>query len=241
MIVLVGGGAGGVGEGIVRALIEAGHTAIVPSRNPAKLDLLRARVASDGAAPRLVTWTAQIGHLAGAAEVRDRIVAEFGALDVAIASLGGWWENGRLVEMTHEEWEAVIHEMLGTHFVFARTFVPLLERQGRGRYLALGGSAAYVPLPGAGPVCIAGAGQLMLTRIVRAETDPRVDVLELVVEGPVRTRDSETIAGPDWVSADAIGAIARELAERGATSAPETSTDGPIVTLHSRAIGARHG
>jgi NAD(P)-dependent dehydrogenase (short-subunit alcohol dehydrogenase family) len=228
--VLVAGGAGGVGEGIVRALIAAGHTVVVPSRRAEKLALLRERVAGPG---RLIDVVGHVSDAAGAEALRDVFARDVGRLDVAVASLGGWWEGGPLLDITPELWDELMNEFLRTHFIFARTFVPVLRAQpGGGRYIGIGGGAAYHPVIASTPVSIAAAAQLMLTRALRAEVDdPQVDILELVADGPVRTRDSEANAQPDWITADEIGAIVAELAVAGRTSDAGTTASGPILRM----------
>jgi NAD(P)-dependent dehydrogenase (short-subunit alcohol dehydrogenase family) len=229
--VLVGGGAGGVGEGIVRWLLRAGHTVVVPSRSAAKLDQLRARLRETVSLARLTTMVARVGEEREAQELRARLEREGAAIDVVIASLGGWWEGPRLIEIALAEWDAVMDEMLRTHVVFARTFIPMLLARGGGRYIGIGGGAACVPIQHSAPVSVAGAAQLMLTRALHAENDdPALAVVELVIDGPVRTRDVEH-TGPEWIELDQIGPVVLDLVERGETRNALVSTDGPIVTL----------
>lgn len=232
--ILVAGGAGGVGEAIVRALLAAGHRVIVPSRSLARLEQLRGDVrrALGHDSPALVTFTGEIGSVEGALEIRERIAREHGRLDVLIPSLGGWWEGG-LLDATPAVWDLVMDEMVRTHYVFAHVFVPvLLAQRGGGRYIGIGGGAAYRPIHRSSLVSIAGAAQLMLTRALRLEIDdPDVDVLELVADGPVRTRDSEAMAGPDWIHADHIARIVVELVADGRTADPATRRSGPIVRM----------
>ncbi|HTJ25914.1 MAG TPA: SDR family NAD(P)-dependent oxidoreductase [Candidatus Limnocylindria bacterium] len=229
--VLVGGGAGGVGEGIVRWLLRAGHSVAVPSRSAAKLELLRARLADTVSLANLTTTVAHAGDAHGAQELRARLERERGRFDAVVASLGGWWEGPRLTEIALETWDAVMDEMLRTHVVFARTFIPMLQSHGGGRYVGIGGGAAYLPIRGSALVSIAGAAQLMLTRALHAENDdPALEIVELVIDGPVRTRDTAQ-AAPGWITLDQIGPIVVDLVERGVTHDPRTSTDGPIVTL----------
>ena len=234
--ILVAGGAGGVGEAIVRALLGAGHRLIVPSRSPARLERLRADVgqAQGHTSDALTTLVGEIGTIDGAVAIRDRILRDFGRLDTLIPSLGGWWEGG-LLDATPTVWDTVMDEMVRTHYVFAHVFVPvLLAQPNGGRYLGIGGGAAYRPIHGSSLVSIAAAAQLMLTRALRLEIDdPNVDVLELVVDGPVRTRDSEPIAAPDWIRADDVGRIVVELVANGRTNDPSTHTSGPIVRMRA--------
>jgi NAD(P)-dependent dehydrogenase (short-subunit alcohol dehydrogenase family) len=160
--------------------------------------------------------------------VAERVCGRF---DAVIASLGGWWAGPRIIDIALPEWDAVMDEMLRTHVVFARTFIPMLREGGGGRYIGIGGGAAYVPIPHSAPVSVAGAAQLMLTRALHAENeDPALDILELVIDGPVRTRDVDH-AGPEWIGLDQIGPVVADLVERGETESELVSTDGPIVTL----------
>lgn len=232
---VLAGGTGGVGEGIARALLLAGHRVIVPSRSTERLALLRSRLRESGADDeRLVTLLGHVGDGDEACLVAETIVREHGRVDALVPSLGGWWEGRRLLDVDPATWDVVMAEMLRTHFIFARAFVPLLERQGGGRYIGIGGGAAYYPIVGSSLVSIAAAAQLMLTRVLRAEIgDPRIEILELVVDGPVRTRDSETFATPEWIGADEVGAIVCDLVESGRTTAPATSTQGPIVRMRA--------
>lgn len=234
--ILVAGGAGGVGEGITAALLDAGHTVIVPSRSAAKLALLRARLAERKIVDkRLVAFEGEIGTHDGAIAIREDIAAKVGRIDTLIPSLGGWWE-GRLLDASPGIWDSVMHEMLRTHIVFAHVFLPVLQAQKTGgRYIGIGGGAAYVPVENSSLVSIAAAAQLMFTRALRAEiSDPAIDIIELVIDGPVRTRDSETIAGPDWITADEVGRIALELVATGRSDDATVQTDGPIVRMRPR-------
>lgn len=232
--VLVAGGAGGVGEGIVRALVADGHTVVVPSRSAEKLALLRTRIFETGRGPgRLIELVGHVGDEPGAEAVRNLVARDVGRLDAVVASLGGWWDGGPLLAVGGALWDELMNEFLKIHFIFARTFIPVLRAQpGGGRYIGIGGGAAYFPIPNAAPVCIGAAAQLMLTRALRAEVDdPAIDILELVADGPVRTRDSEAIAADDWITADEIGAVVAELVDGGRTSDPGTTASGPILRM----------
>ena len=51
----------------------------------------------------------------------------------------------------------------------------------------------------------------------------------------MRTRDSESIAGPDLIAADDVGKLVVELVANGRTGDPDTHTSGPIVRMRPRA------
>ena len=233
---LVAGGAGGVGEGVVRALLATTDArVVVTSRDPARLALLESRLGGSVAPGRLVGIHGNAGDPDGAAAIARRVRDDVGPIDVAIPSLGGWWE-GALLGADLATWDAVMHEMLGTHFVFARTFVPELERRPGGWYLAIGGGAALFPVPNSAIVSVAAAGQAMLTRALAQETQGRaVRITELVVNGPVRTRDSASFAGPEWITADDVGGVVAELVRTGSTTWPAWRERGPLWIMDPRA------
>ncbi len=186
--VVVAGAAGGVGAAIVRALLAEGELHVVAtSRDPRRLAALEQWVGAP--AGRLTTIAGDAGDPHGAAAIAERVRAELGPPAVAIASLGaGWWEGPPLLETDPAAWDAVMREMLTTHFVFARTFVPELLRAPGGLYLGIGGGAAFHPMPGASIVSVAAAGQLMLTRALATELrGADVRIAELAINGPVHT------------------------------------------------------
>ena len=235
--VLVAGGAGGVGEGIVRALLaQPGLRVIVTSRRAERLAQLREDVGELADPQRLIGIVGNAGEPHAAQTIAARIRDEFGRLDVAIPSLGGWWEGGPLLDVDPVTWEAVRTEMLDTHVAFARAFVPELLREPGGLYLGIGGGAAFSPVPNASIVSISAAAQLMLTRALATElTGHDVRILELVVNGPVRTREWEAVAQPDWITADEVGTVVADLVEDRPPRWPLQRRHGSILVMNPSA------
>lgn len=207
---LVAGGAGEVGEGIVRVFLRHGATVLVPSRSVRKLDELRQRLGGPGP-DRLVGLDGDLGTPAGAQRIRDAALQRDGRLDAVVAAIGSWWSGPRLVELPLDAWHRVLDERLTTHFVCASTFVPVLAKNPGSAYTLLNGGAAEAPIPGSGVVSIAGAAQIMLTRVLAAESlGTGVRINTLLVATPIRTR-SHAQGEPGWLSADEVGEYAAWL------------------------------
>ncbi|MQA83661.1 MAG: SDR family oxidoreductase [Streptosporangiales bacterium] len=226
-VALVAGGAGAVGEGIVRAFLQRGATVVVPSRSAERLIDLRRRLDDP---ENLLTLEGDVSTVEGAAEIRDRALDEAGDLDAVVASVGGWWQGGDLVDVDTATWRRVLDDNLTTHFVLARTFVPVL-RERASTYLMITGDAADVPVAGASLVSVAAAGLLALFRslVLELRGSPiRVNVLYL---GPVITRNRPD-GRPDWLTADEVGTHAAYLAsDEGAMAA------GSVIRLTDRPPG----
>src|SRR5258707_5110205 len=99
---LILGGAGYVGEGIVRSFLDEGAFVIVPSRSPERLQGLR-QVLGAAANESLVTVPANTGTVAGAEGLRDQILQRMQRLDAVVASLGGFLERSRMISTSLQE------------------------------------------------------------------------------------------------------------------------------------------
>ena len=237
--ILVIGGTGGVGEGIVEALLAepGGRSVLVASRDATKLEALRARRGEDA---RLVTLRGSVDNLQAA---RSLLTAarSHGTLGAVVASLGGWWEGAPLTGLDEASWFDALGELLTPHFMAARTFVPALAEEpvrGASRYLLIGGGAALTPVPRSSLVSIAGAAQLMLARALVAErpglAQPIVETL--VVDGPVKTNARHH--GPETereITAREVGDVVAALLRDGTTGTwPAVARDGMRIVMRPR-------
>lgn len=214
--VVVVGGAGGVGEGVVRALLAAGATVVATSRSAGRLDEFARRVDD----PHLHVRELDLldpGLNEAVAELAD----EFGGLYGVVLSVADWGRQGRkpLLDLTDPEWEDQLRQNQTTVFRAYRAFVPVLPRDGM--ILQLNGLSADLPFPLAAAVAAGSAATKSLTRTLAAELDgcgPRV--YELIL-GFIRTRPRQ-LAGIDdaaWIPATDVGV---HIAEVAAAASPLT-------------------
>ena len=212
-IAYIAGGAGNVGEGIVREFLAEGATVIISSRSSDKLDHLR-ELLKDTPTDKLTTIEGGLGDFENAESLRDKILDKFPRLDAVVASLGTTWKRSvPLTEVSMEEWQKFLFTNLTTHFVTARTFLPVLAKTENSSYTFLGGGAADIAIPNYSVVAIPAAGQLMMAKVVMEEMkDSGIRVNQLIVNSLVNTRDSQDKAQPDWITANEIGKYVTWLA-----------------------------
>lgn len=212
-IILIVGGAGNVGEGVVPVFLKEGATVIVPSRRQESLDKLSDFI-GDLAGDKLKPMVANISTLEGAEKLRDEIISQFGRLDGVLASIGGWWTGNKpLLEVDMETWENYLQSNLTSHFICAKTFIPVLTKTKGSSYTFLGGTAAELPLPKVSPVGITAAGQLMMVKILIAEMKGSgVRINEVIIQGMVKTRVMESHSESNWITPQQIGEFTSWLA-----------------------------
>ncbi|MBD2363917.1 SDR family oxidoreductase [Anabaena minutissima FACHB-250] len=213
-VTLILGGAGNVGEGIVRAFLKAGAIVVVPSRQAEKLEELRTYLGELAHGDRFMPIVGEISQVESAEIIRDQLLKQFGKLDAVVASLGGWWfGNKPVTEVSIAEWQQYLDSNLTSHFIAARTFLPVLQENKGASYTLIGGAAAEVPIPNVSPVSITAAGQLMLAQVLMQENKgSAVRINEVIVHSWVTTRSSQERSQPTWISADDIGEFTAWLA-----------------------------
>ena len=230
-IVLIPGGAGNVGEGIVRSFLKAGAIVIVPSRKVEKLEELRTYLGDIATSDRFIPIVGEISQIHDAERIRDQILKQFGKLDVVVASLGGWWfGNKPVTEVSMTEWQQYLDSNLTSHFITARTFLPLLKAQKGASYTLIGGAAAEIPIPNVSLVSIPAAGQLMLAQLLMAENkNSGVRINEVIIHSWVATRTNEAQSQPTWITANDIGEFTTWLASDAASM-----VNGSLLRLYEK-------
>jgi NAD(P)-dependent dehydrogenase (short-subunit alcohol dehydrogenase family) len=211
-VVLVAGGAGNIGREIVAAMLAAGAAVAVPSRDPERLAQLESSAGGAGERERLLTIQAEVSAPDGAEHVRDQVVASLGGLDAVAAAVGGWWQGAPLWEVPVDTFDRVLASNLRSHFVIARTFMPVLLDRPGSSYTFVNGTAAENPTPNAGPASVAAAAQLMLMRTLAAETRSARVRVNLLLLGPVLTAARRGEQHPDWITGQEVGELAAFLA-----------------------------
>jgi 3-oxoacyl-[acyl-carrier protein] reductase len=144
-IALIAGGTGSVGEGIVRAFLKQGATVVIPSRTAERLEQLRGYL-GELAKDRFIPVTGDMSETETAERLRDEVLNKVGRLDAVVASLNGRWnENLPLIKVSLADWRRMLDSNLTSHFIAARTFLPVLERGSS--YTLIGGGAADYAVP----------------------------------------------------------------------------------------------
>jgi NAD(P)-dependent dehydrogenase (short-subunit alcohol dehydrogenase family) len=201
--VVVAGGAGGVGEGIVRALLKHGARVLVSSRSEEKLSGLRA-YCQDIPTGELLPLVGDLGDEESARTLQSKIYEQFRELDLAVASLGGWWQGKPLTSVDMPIWERILRENLTAHFLAIKMLVPLLHPK-TGSYVHVNGFGAEQPFPMAGPVAMAAAAQKSMVLTLAEELSPTgIRVYELIL-GPIQTRRRQGKGQKDWYTPEEVG------------------------------------
>jgi len=168
VIFFVTGGSRGIGAAIVLEAARQGH------------DVAFTYVSSEAAAHELARQCAEIAperkfrpyrlDVRSSAEVEaigDRVLEDFGSVDVVVAN-AGINHNNLLVSMSDEEWRDVIDTNLTGAFFVVRQFLPTFLSQRFGRVILMG-SLGTTGVSGQANYCASKAGMLGLSATIAKE------------------------------------------------------------------------
>jgi 3-oxoacyl-[acyl-carrier protein] reductase len=137
-VALITGAARGLGAAMARALAKERASLALVDRDAATLEAVRAELAGSGATAR--AYTADVANERDVIALYDRVVADFGALDVSVAN-AGILRDGLLVKakdgvvqdkLSLQNWQAVIDVNLTGVFLCGREAAERMIRLGRG-------------------------------------------------------------------------------------------------------------
>ncbi len=176
---VVFGATGNVGFGVAQALLGAGHTVVAPTRSAEGAGRLAQELGGPGG---LITLVGDVSDGGGAQALRDAVYARVGQVDHVVASIGPWWQKGRVIDQDEAEYRAVMRASLDGHVFAAQAFLPQLVGRAGASYTIVTGAGGNMAIPKTGLLVIAVSGVFGLSRMLRAEhAGDAVRVNELMI------------------------------------------------------------
>jgi 3-oxoacyl-[acyl-carrier protein] reductase len=166
-VALVTGGATGLGRAIAEGFGRAGAVVALNDLAPARVERATAELTADGIACR--GFAADVRNAAAVAELVERVVAELGVPNVAVAN-AGIYPNTPFLELSEEEWDRVLDTNLKGVFLTCQAVSRTMVAAHRGGHLiVIASGAANTAFWGWSHYCASKAGAVMLARAMALE------------------------------------------------------------------------
>lgn len=165
-VALVTGAGRGIGRAIALALGAAGATVACAARSLEQVEAAAAEIAAAGGRARALRLDVTRGDQIAAAV--DEVGAALGPVDVLINNAGFTLEK-KTLEVTDEDWDAVLVTNLTSMFRCARAVAPGMIRLGRGKIINIGSMYGIIGVPRFAAYCASKAAVDGLTRSLAAE------------------------------------------------------------------------
>jgi NAD(P)-dependent dehydrogenase (short-subunit alcohol dehydrogenase family) len=226
---IVTGGTGGLGQGVCRELLAAGHPLVVTWVVERERDRMAELFAGSAMELRRVdvldaeAMTALAGEVEGGA-----------GLAGLIHLVGGYHDGDPVATLDLEAWDRQMELNLRSLAVAMRAVMPALLRAGEGRVVAVSSRAAVRPFAGASAYAASKAGVIAAVAAAAKEVEDDGITVNCVLPSVIDTPGNRA-AMPDgdpsrWVRPEEIGAVIRFLCSPGAAA-----VNGAAIPVYGRA------
>ncbi|KAF0241353.1 MAG: 3-oxoacyl-acyl-carrier protein [Planctomycetota bacterium] len=190
-VALVTGASRGIGRGIALALGRAGATVVVNYRTrEADAGKVASEIKTSGGKARV--WKADVADRVEAPKMVEGVAAEFGRLDILVNN-AGVLQDGPLMMMSDEQWDAVVKPALDGAFLCSRAAMrPMIERRS-GVILNVSSVSWRIGVSGQTNYATAKAGLVGFTRALAAEVVRFGIRVNAIAPGLVETEMSEQV------------------------------------------------
>ena len=142
-VTIVTGGGRGIGKAIALRIAAEGANMILLSRSPEQLRETEMEMRSHGFSVQV--FAIDIGRHNSVQEAVQRILDDYGTIDILINNAGIQGPIGQLVESDIEQWIQTIHTNLIGTYLCSRLVLPTMMKHRSGKIINLAGGGATAP------------------------------------------------------------------------------------------------
>jgi len=202
-IVLITGGASGIGEALVEAFAQQGAQVVFLDIDDSAAQALIARLTPGVATPPVYVHC-DLTDSAALTSSLQQIVSQYDAVDVLINNAGNDTRHAT-EDVTPEFWDRCIAVNLKHQFFVAQAVIPAMKRRHRGVILNMSSISWVIPSTGL-PVYIASKAAIVgLTRTLAHELGPRNIRVNCILPGAIQTDRQKQLWYTDAYIAEILG------------------------------------
>ena len=164
-IVVVTGGAGGIGSKIVDRFLANGDTIFAIDN---RLDALKTLMGTRSAQDQLVAIGGDVSKEDDTRGFADTIRAKAGRVDILI-NCAGYYPIVPFEKMTFKEWQQIIAINLSGAFLMVRALLPLMKGRGWGRIVNIASASVFEGVAGQTHYVAAKSGLVGFSRSLAME------------------------------------------------------------------------
>lgn len=215
-VAVVTGGGRGIGRGIALGFADCGADVVVVARRQADVDAVAKEIEARG--QRGLGISADVMDWDQIPQVLDRVVSEFGGLDIMVNNAGGTLDNKMyaLPDISIEKFDEQLHLNMKTKFWGSQQAA--MRMNDGGSIINIISIAAHKPSPGFGVYSAANMGMISMTRTLAVELAPRGITVNCLAPGIIVT---DMLVDTMKISREEAHATFSELIPLGRTGTPE--------------------
>jgi 3-oxoacyl-[acyl-carrier protein] reductase len=192
-VVVVTGAGRGIGKAIALRLAGEGATIAACGRTLANVEATASEVAKAGG--KATAYAVDVANGAQVAETCEKILKEFGRVDVLVNN-AGVTRDQLLLRMTDEEWDTVLDTNLKGAFHFTKSVSRAMLKQRSGRIINITSIIGLTGNAGQSNYAASKAGLIGFTKSVARELASRNITANAVAPGFIVTEMTEALGEP---------------------------------------------
>ncbi|UCE79872.1 MAG: 3-oxoacyl-[acyl-carrier-protein] reductase [Nitrospiraceae bacterium] len=188
-IVVVTGGAQGIGRSISEAFVRGGASVVVADIS---LDAARETAAELEIFGRTRAVQMDVSQSGSVVEAFKRIKTECGGVDILVNN-AGITRDGLILRMNEEDWDAVLDINLKGVFLCTKEAVKIMVKQRRGKIINIASVVAFMGNPGQANYGASKAGIIGFTKTIAREYASRGITVNSVAPGFIQTAMTDAL------------------------------------------------
>jgi 3-oxoacyl-[acyl-carrier protein] reductase len=189
-VALVTGSGRGIGKAIAQRLSEAGATIVI--NDIADLAATTAEEIKTAGKPSLFI-KANVTSSTEVNQMFEKIISTFGRIDILVNN-AGITRDHLTIQMTDEEWDAVLNTNLKSVFICSRAALKFMMRQRWGRIVNISSIVGIMGNPGQVNYSAAKAGIIGITASIAKEMGSRQITVNAVAPGYIETEMTHNLS-----------------------------------------------
>ena len=192
-VAVVTGAGRGIGKAIALRLAGEGATIAACGRTPANVESTAGEIVKAGG--KATAYAVDVANSAQVTETCEKILKEFGRVDVLVNN-AGITRDQLLLRMTDAEWDAVLDTNLKGAFCFTRTISRAMLKQRSGRIINITSIIGLTGNAGQSNYAASKAGLIGFTKSVARELASRGITANAVAPGFIVTEMTDGLGEP---------------------------------------------
>ncbi len=208
-LALVAGGTGGLGRAVSLAFLEEGAKVVVTYRDQKEWDDLKA--ISAASISSLAGHRVDVTDPAGVGELVQKVVAEYGHLDVMVNTVGAYAGGMKLWETDPKVFDQMLTLNLRAGYTLLRAVVPEMLKQKQGAIISVASKAALDHAAGAAAYAASKAAAVAMIDSLAADlkgSGVRVNsILPSIIDTPANRRAMPNADFAQWPKPEEIARV----------------------------------
>lgn len=190
-VAIVTGGARGIGKAISQSLAQEGAHLVISDVNLGEAKQTADALASGGR--RCLAVEANVTDGKAVAEMVDRVIREFGRIDILINN-AGITRDALLLRMKEEDWDLVLNVNLKGAFHCTKSVLPSMSKQRSGRIVNIASIVGVMGNAGQANYAASKAALIGFTKSVAREYASRGITVNAVAPGFIDTAMTQNLS-----------------------------------------------